>query len=131
MTLLQWQDNFSIGIEEVDHEHRELIELINALHDSLANDRSAVRVEAVLGEVLADISAHFALEEKVMRARSYDALEEHKADHERLLDDLRDLMDEQAAGAALDDHAFGQRLSEWFAGHFRTHDARFHRHLVS
>jgi hemerythrin-like metal-binding protein len=130
MKLLQWQDNFRIGIEEVDHEHRELIELINTLHDSLAADRSAGRVEAFLGEVLTDISAHFALEEKVMRARRYDALAEHKADHERLLDDLRDLMDEQAAGVALDDHRFAARLSAWFGGHFATHDARFHRHLA-
>ena len=44
MTLLRWQDNFNIGIEEVDHEHRELIELINTLHDSLAKDRSAAHV---------------------------------------------------------------------------------------
>jgi hemerythrin-like metal-binding protein len=130
MTLLQWQDNFSIGIEEVDHEHRELIGLINTLHDSLAADRSAGRVEAFLGEVLTDISAHFALEEKVMRARRYDALAAHKADHERLLDDLRDLMDEQAAGTALDDERFAARLSAWFGGHFATHDARFHRHLT-
>jgi hemerythrin len=131
MTLLQWQDNFNLGIEEVDHEHRELIGLINALHDSLATDRSAVRVEAFLGEVLADISAHFALEEKVMRARRYDALEEHKADHERLLDELRDLMDEQADGAVLDEERFAQRLAQWFAGHFQTHDARLHRFLGS
>lgn len=130
MTLLRWQDNFSIGIEEVDHEHRELIELINTLHGTLAADRTGARVEAFLGEILTDISAHFALEEKVMRARRYDALAEHKADHERLLDDLRDLMDEQAAGVALDDARFAARLSDWFGGHFATHDARFHRHLA-
>jgi hemerythrin-like metal-binding protein len=131
MTLLQWQDNFNIGIEEVDHEHRELIGLINTLHESLATDRSAGRVEAFLGEVLADISAHFALEEKVMLARHYDAYASHKADHERLLDDLRDMMDQQAAGAAFDDRALGHRLSEWFGGHFRTHDARFHGRLAT
>ncbi len=39
-------------------------------------------------------------------------------------------MDAQADGAALDDAGLSSRLSEWFAGHFRTHDARFHRHLA-
>ena len=130
MTLLEWRDSYGIGIEEVDHEHRELIGLINSLHAALGPDRSAARVEAFLGEVLSDISAHFALEEKVMRARRYDALTDHKADHERLLDELRELMDEQADGIALDDQRFAARLSQWFGGHFATHDARFHRHLA-
>lgn len=130
MTLLKWQANFRIGIEEVDHEHQGLITLINSLHSALGTERSGERVEAFLGEIFADISAHFALEEKVMRDRHYDAIAEHKADHERLLDELRDLMDAQADGALLDDQRFAAKLAAWFAGHFQTHDARFHRHLV-
>jgi hemerythrin len=130
VTLLHWQDNFAIGIAEVDHEHRELIGLINALHDALGADRAGERVESFLGDIFADVSAHFALEERVMRERRYDALVEHKADHERLLDQLCDMMDKQAAGAVLDDAKFGQDLAEWFAGHFRTQDARFHGTLA-
>ena len=130
MTLLHWQDNFRVGVAEVDHEHRGLIELINSLHSALGTERAGERVEAFLGEIFASISAHFALEERVMRERRYDALAEHKVDHERLLDQLRDLMDAQSEGAVLDDAAFGDQLSDWFAGHFGTHDARFHRHLA-
>lgn len=129
MTLLEWREDFRIGIEEVDYEHRELIDLINQLHAALGDSRSGERVAGFLGEILSSISAHFALEEKVMRARHYDALAEHKADHERLLDDLRDLMDGHAGGAVLDDHAFAARLAEWFSGHFGTQDARLHRFL--
>jgi hemerythrin len=130
MTLLEWREDFNIGIEEVDHEHRELIGLINALHAELGGTRSSERIETFLGEILASVSAHFALEEKVMRARHYEALADHKAEHEHLLDELRDLMDAQAGGAALDDAAFAARLAEWFSAHFRTQDARLHRFLV-
>lgn len=130
MTLLLWQDAYSVGVAEVDHEHRGMIELINTLHTALGTERSGERVEAFLGEIFADISAHFALEERVMRERRYDALAEHKGDHERLLDELRDIMDSQADGSALDDAQLGGVLAEWFGAHFRTHDARFHRLLA-
>jgi hemerythrin len=130
VTLLEWQPAYSIGIAEVDHEHRELIDLINRLHDALGAERAGERVEGFLGEIYADISAHFALEERVMRERRYDALAGHKADHERLLDELRDLMDRQADGCVLDDGRFAAALGQWFAGHFQTHDARLHRHLA-
>ena len=130
MTLIQWRDEFRIGIDEVDHEHQELVGLINTLHAALGTERSGERVEAYLGEIFAEVSAHFALEEKVMRARHYDAIAAHKEDHERLLDELRDLMDEQAGGGILDDERFSARLAEWFSGHFRTHDARLHKFLA-
>ncbi len=130
MTLLEWRDEYRVGIDEVDHEHQELIFLINELHAALGRERSGERVEAFFGELFAHVSAHFALEEKVMRARNYDDTTAHKADHEKLLDELRDLMDEQATGAILDDERVSGRLGEWFSVHFRTHDARLHRFLA-
>jgi hemerythrin-like metal-binding protein len=126
MTLLQWRDEYRIGIAEVDHEHQELIGLINDLHATLGVDRTSGRIEEFLGEIHARISAHFALEEKDMQARWYPEFNQHKADHERLLDEIRDLMDEQSESGVLDEEDFSRRLAAWFGDHFRTYDARLH-----
>lgn len=126
MTLLQWREDFRVGIEEVDFEHRELIELINATHAQVGAGASLGSLDRALGDIHSAISAHFALEEKIMRGLQYDAFVEHKADHERLLDDIRDIMDEVALQGVFDEAVFGQRLADWFGVHFRTHDARFH-----
>ncbi len=129
MTLLVWRDEYRIGIAEVDHEHRELIGLINDLHAALGADRSSARIEDFLGEIHARIAAHFALEEKGMKAHRYPELNQHKADHERLLDDIRDIMDEHNENGVLDDEAFSNRLATWFGDHFKTFDARLHSFL--
>lgn len=129
MTLLHWRDEYRIGIAEVDHEHEELIGLINDLHATLEADRTSARIEEFLGEIYARISAHFALEEKDMRAHQYPEFGRHKADHERLLDEIRDLMDEHSASGVLDDQAFSNRLAAWFGDHFKTYDARLHSSL--
>lgn len=129
MALLQWNDAFSVGVAEVDHEHREMIELINELHATLVRDSTAPEVEEFLGEVHARIAAHFALEESVMRQKRYDELEAHKTDHEQLLDDIRDIMDAYDEDSHLDEGALAARLSDWFSVHFRTHDARLHQRL--
>jgi len=129
MSLLEWRDEFRIGIAEVDHEHQVLIGLINELHAALGADRSGESVEDFLGEIHARVSAHFALEEKDMQARRYTEFETHKADHERLLDDIRDIMDEHSESGVLDDQAFANRLAAWFGGHFKTYDARLHSFL--
>ena len=62
-----------------------------------------------------------------MQRREYDAYLEHKTDHERLLDDIRELADDYEAAAEIDEHEFGERLADWFQHHFQTHDARLHR----
>ena len=129
MKLIEWQDDFSVGVASVDHEHQELIELINGLHDAMQADASAGDVLDTLGEILAQISLHFALEEKHMRAHGYKAFAEHKQDHEALLDDLRDIMDEVHADGHYDPVQLSQDLRRWFSEHFRTHDARLHSML--
>lgn len=129
MALIDWRDDFRIGLPEVDHEHRELIDTINGLHADLGTGADAARVGAVLGEIQAAITAHFALEEKHMAALGYDEFGAHKADHERLLDDILDIMDDLDASGRYEPVALAQSLAGWFGEHFRTHDARLHRWL--
>ncbi len=129
MTLLRWKDGYSVGIDAVDHEHKELIELINRLHDAAASRRSREAVLAFFGDLFKAISAHFALEERFMRERNYAQLQSHKQDHERLLDEIRDIMDDFEEGEELDDFALAQSLDAWFSRHFETHDARLHNAL--
>lgn len=130
MALIEWRREFETGIGEVDHEHRELVELINALYGEIGASASHDRIGAFLGEVFARISAHFALEEAVMRKHRYDDYAAHKADHEKLLDDLRDIMDAHDVGEYLD-YATGleRAIGTWFVAHFKSRDARLHRIL--
>ncbi|MCR4300221.1 MAG: bacteriohemerythrin [Sulfuricaulis sp.] len=129
MSLIAWDNRFSVGVAAVDHEHRELIGLINETHERLKRPDADITVPDFLGEIYTRISAHFALEEKLMRASRYDQYPEHKADHERLLDAIRDIMDDYEDSREFDEGRFAQRLATWFTGHFSTHDARLHHRL--
>jgi len=129
MSLIDWRKEFSLGVPSVDHEHREMIELINRLFETLYQPGSAQASADFLGEIYARIAAHFALEERLMRAQGYDDYPAHKADHERLLDDLRDIMDHQE-DTGFEPAELSRRMSDWFTTHFKTHDARLHHQLV-
>lgn len=129
--LIEWREDFRIGLPEVDQEHRELIESINRLHRELVIGASLARVTGALGDIHAAIAAHFALEEKDMQALRYGELEAHKGDHERLLDEILDILDDVMATGRYDPGVLSSRLSAWFVEHFRTFDARLHRWLVA
>lgn len=129
MSLLAWRSEFSVGVPAVDFEHREMIELINEMHDGLGGEATPAEIADFLGEVYAKIGSHFALEERVMRERGYDDYVGHKADHARLLEEIREIMDEVELEGVFDDQTLAQRLQAWFGDHFRTKDARLHGFL--
>jgi hemerythrin len=126
MSLLQWNDRYSVGVASVDHEHRELIDLINRLYAEAAAQGSKEAIVNFFGDLFKAISSHFALEESLMRQRGYDHFTLHKTDHERLLDELRDIMEDFEASARTDPERLAQCLDAWFSRHFESHDARLH-----
>lgn len=126
MSLIEWRKEFETGIPGVDHEHRELVDLINRLHEHMASGADKARVAEFLGEVFARIAAHFALEESIMRKHAYDEYEAHKAEHERLLDEIRDIMDSASTAYA---SSLSTVVHDWFVNHFKSKDARLHRML--
>ena len=62
----------------------------------------------------------------MMRSSNYAEYQAHKDDHEDLLDKIRDLMDDYDADSSAGAVKLEKGLSNWFAGHFSTFDARLH-----
>jgi hemerythrin-like metal-binding protein len=129
MKLLQWNPEFSIGIASIDDEHREMIDLINLIYAELAADADVVQIDECLGDIFSAISMHFALEERMMRACGYEGYAAHKDDHEELLEQIRDLMDDFTDDTEIGAEQLSGRLSDWFTGHFASFDARLHGKL--
>jgi hemerythrin-like metal-binding protein len=129
MKLLEWKPEFSVGNTAVDHEHRELIDLINNIHAGISEGVGRDQLASGLGEIYAQIAAHFALEEKAMRDAGYAGYAVHKDDHESLLDQIADIIDAVELEGSFDERALSSALSLWFSEHFRTHDAQLHGRL--
>ena len=69
------------------------------------------------------IKEHFEQEEKLMQKYGYDAFAEHRADHDRLINELTTFISDVQA-IVFDDEAIGEWLKRWYAVHSQTHDAR-------
>lgn len=123
MSVIEWKQDFKTGFPSIDYEHEHLIAVINSLADRISVDASFDEVDSHLAEIHGLVEAHFALEEKIMRDLKYVGYAEHKEDHDRLLDEIRDIMESVAANAAFDYRAaLGERVGAWFGNHFRTLD---------
>jgi len=129
MTLIEWRDEFNLGIDAVDAEHREMVELINSLDSAMQADAGFVTVVATLRDIHTRIAAHFTLEEKLMRHWRYAAYPEHRQDHELLLDVLLEIIESVDEEGHYDRAALSSDLDRWFSDHFHTYDAKLHNKL--
>jgi hemerythrin-like metal-binding protein len=71
----------SVGVEELDSDHKAIIGLINRLHDSLQSGSEAVDLGEIFDGLIAYIEWHFAREEEIMEACGYPGFAEHRAEH--------------------------------------------------
>jgi hemerythrin len=56
--LIGWEDGFSVGVAEIDAQHRRLIATIGALADSMAKGAESSSLEGVFSELAAYANAH-------------------------------------------------------------------------
>lgn len=125
MRLLEWKEEYKTGIDSVDYEHRLLIDTINTACENLSRTEHKDAVSDCLGLLYQRICAHFALEEKLMRKWGYRLYAVHKAEHERLLEQIRNMMDAFQNGACdACDKTLGECLVDWFGQHFQAEDGR-------
>jgi len=129
MAQIEWTPEYSIGNAAVDQEHQLLITQINQLYDQLSLPMDSIAIEAMLADIQADISTHFALEELLMQEAGFAEFETHKQDHERLLDQIQDMIFHFTEDPVHGKELLANRLSDWFSHHFKGFDARLHSQL--
>ena len=124
-TLFKWDDSFLIGIEELDHEHKLLIDDINKLHKELAGHDEKSEIEECLGDIYARMQAHFALEEHVMKEHGYRFFDAHKREHEELLDSYTEYMVQFLNDTGVSSsNPIEENLKYWVIEHIVTSDKK-------
>jgi len=114
--LCEWDDSLLIGIEELDYEHKVLIEDINRLHAELTRNTDRSAIAKCLGDVHSRMLAHFALEEHVMKEHKYAFFDEHKREHDEFLEDYMECM--------MKFLNIEECLKEWVINHITTSDKK-------
>lgn len=135
MGLLTWSNESSVGIESVDNEHREMIDAINQLCDSVAKGHEREHTGKLLRYVIECARGHFSSEEALLQATNYPELEEHSRQHQSLLEEVEKLAERFVHdGLVLSDRSL-TFLHYWFQDHLlnddRLYTAWLKKHGVS
>jgi hemerythrin len=128
MQQIKWSEEYSVGIPEMDAQHRQLMELLGALA-KFASSGGVVDPRTAIGEMKRQAEQHLQEEELMLSIRGYPEYARHKAEHDAY----------RAKAAALEAQSgrrdFGTRittfLTEWWSNHILHSAQEYARYFES
>ncbi|MCB1886693.1 MAG: hemerythrin family protein [Rhodocyclaceae bacterium] len=130
MQTIQWSADYSVGDDEIDRQHRQLIAVINRLGQLLSGgvDADGATPQQIF-DMLADyVTSHFAYEEQRMIDAGYplDKVEAHRGEHRRILKSLQrfEMQLEDGDDAALEE-LMPFLYGDWLTNHICAVDSDY------
>jgi hemerythrin len=129
--MKQWTEDLSVGVEEIDSQHKEFINSLNGLLDAMARGRGRQEIGNTIDFLERYINSHFDLEEEYMRVYMYPAYQDHKAKHTEFRIEVSKLRQEfNEKGSAIRVVLEAERgLINWFFKHIREVDRELGKFL--
>ena len=126
MPFAEWSKEFSVGVEEIDGDHRRLLELLNQLHDAAKTEDGREVLGRVLDGLMLYVGYHFAHEEALFLRTNYPGYERHRRQHQALTITVKEIRDDFQMGRsdALPRQVL-EFLKNWLYEHIMGSDRAF------
>lgn len=125
MAVIEWEDRFSVGIAEMDEQHKRLVGLLNTFNQALSEGRGKAALYDVLMSLIEYTKQHFRDEEALMEAKGYPGLEEHRQEHKELTGQVVDFAREFNAGNKTITIGLMHFLRDWLVNHIMGEDKKY------
>jgi len=131
---MQWTKDLSVGVEEIDEQHRELFSRINMLVASIKSAQCKYTVGDTIKFLQEYALTHFGAEEIHMARAAYPGLKQHREQHAVFLDSLSQLKallrEPRVPGSSYELSVLtNQVVVDWILAHIMKMDMAFGRYL--
>lgn len=129
MVLIQWKSEYETGIAKIDMQHKELIKMINELHEAMGAGKGKEVLGGLLERLINYTIMHFSTEEDLMLKYKYEESNSHLAKHKDLRDKVSELKKNYDSGKVVISMNVMTFLKEWLQTHIVGTDVKFGKFL--
>jgi len=115
--LFVWDSKYNTGIDEIDHEHKALVDLINDLYEAMQDGSGGALLLPVFSALKHYTETHFAREERYMLKCSVPDREKHFQEHTLMASKLSELESRHRNGEAAISLQTLTFLRDWLKNH--------------
>lgn len=123
MEEISWDDKYSTGNEEIDHQHMQLFEMMNQCISEKSH--SPLKYLALAREMLAYCQIHFKSEEQFMYEINYPFIEDHIREHKDITDAVEKLTVNLYKNKEIDSARIDKFVFSWVVQHVIKKDGDF------
>lgn len=127
MALITWNEDFSVGVKELDEQHQKLIAIINELFTLYSEKKfNNIDVNPIFKELLDYASQHLATEEHYFTLYNYPKKDQHTALHNAYRQKITELqLDYEKENSEKTLFAINNFLNEWWVWHINNIDKEY------
>jgi hemerythrin-like metal-binding protein len=125
MKPVPWTERFSVGIKEIDLQHRGLLDIKNQLIDSIEKENEWKTTSAILDSLINYAYNHFATEERYMKETEYPELSWHVGLHLEFIKKVFSLSQEVSLKGLEIQREMLTYLTEWYTNHVLGVDRKY------
>jgi hemerythrin len=118
-------------MREIDAQHRELVDILNRLHEAVLGGESKKALEGILAELVHHTQMHFASEEQLMQTHGFPRLAGHKIEHKQLTDRVVKFQEELNAGRITLGLEMLTSLKHWLSNHIMSTDQQYGAYIAN
>jgi hemerythrin len=126
-SLIRWGPDLELGIEELDAQHRSLVDLANRLFSELAKSKGGSVARRAVAELFAYSATHFAEEEEYFARFNFASVDKHKQSHAAFMARASEFEERLSAGNPADADEILAFLREWIIKHIGREDRELAR----
>jgi len=129
MPEIKWNDELSVGVEQIDNQHKELLRIANALINAVSLGRDKRILDNVIKKLREYTVHHFSSEEELMEKVHYGKRAEHMAEHNKLKRNVKDYQRLIYQHENLTPDVILEFLKDWLLSHILTFDRELARFI--
>lgn len=126
---VQWDDRLSVGITQIDEDHKRLLGLINNLQTAAHYHTGEAFERQALDDLVDYTKFHFQREEELMREHGYADLPAHKAQHEAMIAEVAKVLQSYETDRERTIENLCRYLKEWLLKHIAGTDQAYAPYL--
>lgn len=123
--MFAWKDTYSIGVAEIDAQHRRLFSLADELHAAMNSGKGKAVIEQVLLNLINYTKTHFAAEERLMQRCGFPEYQPHKVQHDEMTKKVLQLQRDYHDGNTMLSIEVMRFLSNWLRQHIGGSDRKY------
>ncbi len=130
MAFVEWSEELSVGITQVDQEHQKLVAIVNQLDEAMISGKGTRIMNEILTQLVEYTKIHFTAEEALMAEAEYPGLDLHKQQHRQLVRKVEKFHSDFNNSGRRITRKMMDFLKYWLSNHILVDDMAFGKYRV-